>query len=261
MLSITERETSVMLIDCAKMSGVWSLEDARTLRRQKPLREKTRAAGLWGPLSGDWNACDFEYEPGRAKLLHFTILHMQPWKPFPRQLKYQPNPLEALWLDMERAADQAGFMVFTRSRPSRRFQQMSVNQHVRMPLATPRQRSAVESLAIATGARDIARYDVASGDLVDYPGAQCRITAAGGTRSHADGIVGVLGNVPGDDVPWVLEEMFAAATKFVFVIAPRPLSFLQRGASRFPADWWRSQIDSSARRHPGIRWSLDFGVL
>src|SRR5690606_34494636 len=50
MMSITERDTSVMLIDCAKMSRVWSLEEARTMRLHKVFRTKTASAGMWGRL-------------------------------------------------------------------------------------------------------------------------------------------------------------------------------------------------------------------
>ena len=252
MLSVTERETSVMLIDCAKMNRVWSLDDLRRMRLQKPIREKTRAAGLWGELSGDWNARDFEYEPGRSKLLHFTILHMQPWQPFPRQFKYEPNPLDAIWLDMERAADRAGFTIFTRKRPSRRFRETSPEEMRPPQPSWEGAHAAVERLAAATGAASIAAYDIASGGLVDYPGGQ------GARANRSDGVVGAIG-VPGDDVPWVLDEMFAAATKFVFVTAPRPPGFLRQQASLMPSDWWRSQIESAARRHPGVRWELRFG--
>ena len=119
MLSLTERETSVMLLDCERMSRVWRLDDARTMRLHKEFRSRTAAVpGLWGPLGGEWNARDFEYQSGRSKLLHFTILHTQPWQPFPKQLKYEPHPLADLWLGMERAADASSFTGVRQIEPS-----------------------------------------------------------------------------------------------------------------------------------------------
>jgi hypothetical protein len=114
MLSITERETSVMLLDCERMGRVWRLDQARTMRLHKEFRTRTAAVpGLWGPLGGEWNARDFEYDSGRSKLLHFTTLHTQPWQPFPKQLKYEPHALAELWHGLEREADASGFTIFT----------------------------------------------------------------------------------------------------------------------------------------------------
>jgi hypothetical protein len=49
-LSITERETSVMLLDCAKLADVWSLAGAQRVASHRHFRTKLTAAGLWGPL-------------------------------------------------------------------------------------------------------------------------------------------------------------------------------------------------------------------
>jgi hypothetical protein len=108
-LSITERETSVMLLDCAKLADVWSLADAQRVASHRHFRTKLTAAGLWGPLDPVWNSRDHEYRPGQSRLLHFTILHKQPWQPFPEELRYRPHELAELWLKMERDADEAGF--------------------------------------------------------------------------------------------------------------------------------------------------------
>ncbi len=118
-LAIDERETSVMLLDCERLAPLWSLEEARTARSKKPF--KRAAAPLWGRLDPSWNARDHEYVPGKSKLLHFSTLHTQPWRPFPRDLRYRAHPDAEVWLALEREADAAGFTVFTRERPSRRF--------------------------------------------------------------------------------------------------------------------------------------------
>ena len=108
-VSISDTDTSVMLMDCARMAEVWSLEQAQQERR-KTL--EARARTLRGVLDPAWNARDKEYEPGHSKILHYTTIHTQPWQPFPQRYAYQKNPVAQVWLDLERAADAAGYQVF-----------------------------------------------------------------------------------------------------------------------------------------------------
>ncbi len=111
-LSITRRETSVMLLDCAQLGPLWSYEDA-LVHKKKHFR--AAAEDLWGPLDAAWNARDWEYVPGKSKLLHYSTLHMQPWRPFPKQLRYRDNRDGEVWFALERSADEAGFRVAPRS--------------------------------------------------------------------------------------------------------------------------------------------------
>ena len=113
--AISPLDTSVMLLDCAHMAEVWTLEGARRGRKAALLR---RAADRFGPLDGRWNARDGEYRRGRSALVHYTTLHTQPWRPFPERFVYLPNENGTLWHDLEREADRAGFQVFSRARPS-----------------------------------------------------------------------------------------------------------------------------------------------
>jgi hypothetical protein len=105
-LSITQRETSVMLLDCEKLGPLWTWDDALT-RKKKHFR--ALAADLWGPLDACWNARDSEYRPGESKLLHYSTLHTQPWQPFPEMLRYRQHELAEVWTELEREADAAGF--------------------------------------------------------------------------------------------------------------------------------------------------------
>ncbi len=105
-VSIADRDTSVMLMDCSRMAGVWPLHAARRERR-KTL--EARATAVWGPLDPAWNARDEEYRPGHSKVLHYTTIHAQPWQPFPERYAYQRNPVAHVWFDLERAADRAGY--------------------------------------------------------------------------------------------------------------------------------------------------------
>ena len=72
-------------------------------------------------MAGVWNARDHEYVAGESKLLHYTILHTQPWAPFPEQLRYGANANGELWHALEREADNAGYTLFTKAEPSARY--------------------------------------------------------------------------------------------------------------------------------------------
>ena len=121
-LALSDRDTAVMLIDCARMATVWTLAAARRERRGFMEAKAREVPGLWGPLDASWHARDMEYDPGRSKLLHYTAIHMQPWRPTPRRYVYQWNPVGQVWFDMERAASVAGYQVFTSARPSAQYQ-------------------------------------------------------------------------------------------------------------------------------------------
>jgi hypothetical protein len=104
-------DSSVMLIDCEKMSAVWTLAEAQTERKNTMLNKAGAIPGLWGKLAPEWNARDAEYVPGRSKLIHYTKLKTQPWQPFPHLYDYRIAPEGEVWLDLERAADAAGYQV------------------------------------------------------------------------------------------------------------------------------------------------------
>lgn len=108
-LSINERETSVMLLDCARLAPLWRLEDAQRNHKHSHFRRLVEAAGLWGQMDRTWNSRDHEYQRGISKLLHYTTLHMQPWEPFPEVLRYRTNPHAEDWFALEHEADEAGF--------------------------------------------------------------------------------------------------------------------------------------------------------
>jgi len=256
LLSIDDRETSVLLLDCAKMIEVWTLVEAQTIHKHKYFRTKVHDAGLWGNMAAAWNARDFEYVLDQSKLLHFTTLHKQPWEPFPGELKYEGHDLAGLWRDMERAADAAGFQIFTKERPSERYQELlqlyrrmhevgrpetghgakqtyagrSLTEHIE-PIAR---------LVRETGARTI--LDYGSGKAVLYrdspahePGSRYKVMAgwddvtitcydpghepfAAPYEAAYDGVIttDVLEHIPEEDIPWVLDEIFGHTRKFVY---------------------------------------------
>jgi mitochondrial fission protein ELM1 len=119
-LAVAPDDPSVMLLDCARMSGVWTLEAARRETKAELIRRALAVPGLYGRLAPEWNARDDEYLAGRSKCLHFTTLHTQPWRPFPERFAYQASPHADLWLGLEAEADARGHRVFTRAQPSSR---------------------------------------------------------------------------------------------------------------------------------------------
>src|SRR5262245_38857661 len=117
-LAVAPDDPSVMLLDCARMSSIWTLDGARNSTKPELIRRALAVPGLYGPLAPEWNARDEEYAPGQSKCLHYTALHTQPWRPFPERFVYQAHPHAEPWLRLEAEADAAGYRVFTRERPS-----------------------------------------------------------------------------------------------------------------------------------------------
>jgi uncharacterized protein len=215
-LSINDRDTSVMLIDCERMARVWTAQAARRQKR-RALEAVARESRLWGRLAPGWNARDREYDPHRSKLVHFTTLHTQPWRPFPEHFVYFENPTGDLWCDLEAAADRAGFMPFVAERPSSQWQ------------------DALARLGASTNGRTLAQ-------------------ALAGGGSGALRLRGALEQVPDDDLPWVLDRLFAQYVELdLEVVEPVAASV---GLRRRPPWFWQQQLERSALRHPQTRWQL-----
>ena len=301
-LGVTKRETSVILIDCEIMFQYWRVEDVRSHKRHRHFRAITHDNGLWGELPGEWNARDDEFSAGTSACFHFTTLQTQPWRPFPDQIRYRPHLNEAVWFNLEVQADRAGFTIFTKDRPSRRFGELleqyrimhaegekaiglasedtfsgfSLRKHIK-PIA---------KLVIETGAKTIldygagkaSLYEASPGEPLDsryrshaaWPGVKVVCYDPGYERfaaPHSDSCDGaistdVLEHIPADDIAWVLDEIFQASKNFVYVVAAcyPARKFLPDGQNTHctlePPGWWHGQMESAARRNPGIRWVL-----
>jgi mitochondrial fission protein ELM1 len=288
-LALSDRDTSVMLLDCARMASVWCLEGARRELR-KSMEARARAVpGLWGPLDPRWHARDAEYVPGSSKHLHYTAIHIQPWQPFPRRYAYQRNPVGHVWSDLERAADAAGYEVFRAERPSAQYQALVA----RLGAAVDRgaaQRSSdrpapadapdgLRELVAATGAQTILDYELGaehapSAGLAELLGSQEKpaVTRASvvswplteRSAERFDGVVctGVLEYLPDEDVAWVLDALFGSATRFVHITMTQPpaRTMLSDGTPlrqrlRDPS-WWSERLAVASARHPHLHWQL-----
>ena len=79
-----------------------------------------------------------------------------------------------------------------------------------------------------------------------------------------DGVIctDVLEHCPEEDIPWIIEEMFSYATRFVFAnVACYPArKRLPTGENAHctiqPVEWWRTLIEGIAARHPGVVWEV-----
>ncbi|MBJ20555.1 MAG: hypothetical protein GY910_02240 [bacterium] len=281
-LSMSDTESSVMLIDCERMSGAWSLQEAQHTWKRALLRKATRATGLRGDLDPGWNARDEEFEPGRSHLLHYTTLHTQPWRPFPERFVYQQGAHTQLWHELEREAIVAGFEFFRREAPSRGFR-----DRLGALRALPRSvmgsgldmageaAGAVERLARRAKARNLLEIQPdLRGDDEQRPGrfgldSERRVgflewLSELGNDDRFDGVLCLDGleSLPVWDIPWIVETLFQYAERFVFVavrtpeMAPRRRFFYPPQGTTHTVDWWRSHFESASKRHPEISWEL-----
>lgn len=266
-MSISDRDTSVMLIDCARMAAVWPLELVRKERR-KQLEERARQIGdLWGPLDPGWNARDDEYRPGRSHLIHFTVLQTQPWRPLPHRFVYQANPVAPVWDALEQDADAAGFQTFNARRPSVKFTNLQSRARAGKLGAS---RLMAPDTAAWRGLPDILDRpeitDLAHYTLADASeGVEARLhnpleATPDSGRPTASGILcsRLLEYLPDEDVPWLLDEMFSSAGKFFFLVVDDLGRTAETGPARrtrHPA-WWLALLEGAARRQPGIHWRM-----
>jgi hypothetical protein len=287
-------DTSVMLIDCARMGPLWTLEAAQRGRKNRLIKRALAVSGLWGPLESDWNARDSEYVAGRSKVLHYTALHLQPWRPFPRRYVYQTNPVGHVWLDLQRSADAVGYQPFTLARPSERYGELVAM--LRAASAPPVReagsanpepldeqqmldRGSYRELVDAFDARSLQSYQLISSAPV--PDVRQRIVSLSSGRSvvcqrsmlppapddraaPVDGVIcrAFLEYLPEEDIPWVLERLFAAARGFVAVaISLEPAAAVLADGTRLPLlrcsrEWWLEHVEAASSRHPAVRWRV-----
>jgi hypothetical protein len=221
--AIAPDDPSVMLLDCARMAGIWTLERARRESKRRLIARALAAPQLYGALDPRWNVRDDERPESEAKLVHFTTLHTQPWRPFPERFVYQEHPIGPTWHALERSADEAGFEIHTRERPSPAYLAWRAAQQPDLP----------------------ARQD--DDEVEEYfppePGTAQGMSVS--TLLCDDS----LARLPEQDLRWVLEDVFSRARSEVRIRIAWDGS--ERQASR-----WCEQLAAKARRHPKVHWEL-----
>lgn len=110
--------------------------------------------------------------------------------------------------------------------------------------------SRIESLRAYWGVRELAMYD---------PGYEPLSRLPSGTF---DGVIctDVLEHCPAEDLPWIVDEVFGFARRFVYltIASYGAIKTLPNGENAHctvrPPDWWRGLLHGIAARHPGIRY-------
>ncbi|TDO07726.1 mitochondrial fission ELM1 family protein [Halomonas ventosae] len=261
-LALSRRDTSVMLIDCARMAPWWNLACAQTLAKDT-LEQLPTEEDLWGALDNSWNTRDSEYAHVQANLLDYTALHLQPWQPRPDVYSYHPHPLGDLWLERERAADREGYGPFNRSTPSPWFAAALAALDARPGLEghfNPEADRLAQRLAIAhlgwcrPPSWRSAPEPLHAAEITAWPPS---LAAPAPTQAY-DGIAvtGVLEQLPVEDVPWLLENLANAARRLLYVAISLPAT--RDTPPTAPAThWWRRQLRIATHRYPQLAWHLD----
>lgn len=301
-LAISVKENSVMLIDCDAMAPLWRMDDVKAGRGHAHFKGVMSENGLFGEMPGTWNSRDGEYPVEETDCLHYTTLHTQPWKPFPDLLKYAPNSLGKVWHDLEHEADRAGYLLFTADDPSDGFGELvglyrqmheggagATNPDDTDPFDGRRlakNSGAVAKLIAGTGAETVLDYGAGKGQgyarlpdepetspwrgHTDWPGIRVRLYDPGHApiadlgEEQCDGVVStdVVEHLAPFDAPWVIDQMFSRARRFVYVAAAcyPAEAILPDGRNahtiQLPPYWWQMQMELAARRYPEIRWQL-----
>jgi mitochondrial fission protein ELM1 len=274
-LAVSETDTSVMLIDCERMARFWSLRAAQQRRKYKLIRSAKNTPGVYGRLDGAWNARDHEYREGESKLIHYTIIHKQPWRPFPERFVYQPNSYAGPWFDLDRRADQTGYHVHGPDRPSRRFQ--SLVRAGGPAGVAPRAANlefALERLVERSGARSLLRVEAGAGTAspIDSGTSGVESTRIGflealernDSGATHEGVVCLSGldTLPEEDLPWAVEQLFARAGAFVFAAVhshpAKPGVFMPPAGTVGRREWWTWAFECASRHHPEIHWEVAF---
>lgn len=269
-LAVSQTDTSVMLMDCGRMKKFWTLDKART-RRKYPLIAAVQAEeGAYGLFDDGWNVRDMPFIPGQSKCYHYTILHYQPWQPLRERFYYRPNKEGGkLWHDLEQGADRAGFQIFTAVRPSPHFDDL---------LET---RADVFEGNFAPGMLDTVAADLSAGTsataILEINGRRLTdLVREMRTAQHGekyDGLViqADLSLWPKQDLPWILDALFARAGKFIAGTlrvpeAARDRKGPRRMAMAKAAEWWNWALGAASAHYPEVCWRfvlaprLDSGV-
>jgi len=278
-LAVSRTDTSVMLMDCERMAKFWNLEKAATQRKYPLIAAVQAEEGAYGLFDESWNVRDTAYIPGHTRCYHYTILQYQPWRPFRERFYYRPNQHGgSLWCGLEEAADRAGFQVFTAGRPSQHFDALlevqgralggdfSPTMLADMAADLISATSATRVLEVKGACRAPNARQRQLTDLV-------REMRSADVRETFDGIVlsADLGPWPKQDLPWIIDELFARAGRFIVgtvrvAEASRGSRRSRRMAMAKASEWWSWALRAASAHYPEVCWrfalapGLDSGI-
>ncbi|MFC2972981.1 ELM1/GtrOC1 family putative glycosyltransferase [Azotobacter bryophylli] len=248
-LSLSVKENGLMLIDCERMASCWNLLTAGCAPRENLLELGTRR---WGALDPRWHARDQEYRHGHSRLLHYTALHLQPWRPQPERYSYHIHPHAEHFYSLERTADAQGYEVHSAGQPSPAFA-YACRQLEQLPAAPSPElyRYTLESVCgpmalvgpwseADIGPNPIVRWSMEQLQRDDLP-EQEAIVANG------------LERLPQEDIPWVVDRLFRLGRQWILMkVALGPA-----GSPIGTPEGWRALLRRVARRYPERGWQLD----
>jgi len=266
-LAVSMTDTSVMLMDCERMKKFWTLEKAQSQRKYPLIAAVQAEEGAYGLFDESWNVRDTAYLPGHTKCYHYTILHYQPWRPLRERFYYRPNKEGgSLWYGLEAAADRAGFQVFTASRPSQHFDEILETQSRALEnnFALTMLADMAADLITATSATSVLEVK-GSCPAVDAKQRQLTDLVREMRSAHVgerfDGIVlsAELSLWPKQDLPWILDELFARAGRFITGTVHVPEADRgSRGSRRLAmakaAEWWSWALGAASAHYPEVCW-------
>jgi mitochondrial fission protein ELM1 len=275
-LSINPRDTSVMLIDAARMLPVWPLDSIKNSRRKRLERRAADTPALWGELDPGWNARDTEYQCGKSNLVHFTTIHTQPWMPFPLRFIYQTNPVAGLWNDLEQGALSAGFTPFSEAQPSLEYRKLLGSEPARaqsagagFALPSAEERDEVERRLLAAEVKSLLETGIgappagpayaAAGRLVSlYDPSSVEHAKKPAERFDAVAFRGGLEPVSEADLAWLIESLFRSARRLLVVSVQDDFQDRRGWRGGCPRDrfFWSEHFAEAACHHPGVDWCL-----
>jgi len=272
LLAINDQDTSVMLMDCEKLAGLWSLVSAQNVVSHKRHRAPVLSENLWGTMSPEWNARDFEYKAGVSKVLHYTTLYKQPWAPFPDLYSYKVNENAHVWHDLEESADRAKYTIFNKNNPSDAFKEISTNAKHNLDGIPKIFDSAPEvhikhlkklildyelKHAIECGSRYLPS-EIGKVKVRHIPLFSEESDGFWSNQTRTDAIISIdqLHHFSEEDIPWIIKECFSIASR-LFYLGVKVTSGTRRSSegeegAGLPKEWWEGQLRLIGRQFPHV---------
>ncbi len=255
-LAISPQDTAVMLIDCGRMADCWNFSSAARVSKKELLDQAAARPGCWGVLDPAWHARDLEYQHGVSKLLHYTTLHLQPWRPTPDQYSYQIHPYAEYFLSLEQAADREGYETYNRARPSPGFEAACLQVGEHSGRIAPVLSREGQHLLQAMGCQQLGCLGGWQADALDVFSVHslscCQLLQEAMPPEDAI-LASQLELLPSEDVPWVIDRLFAVARKGVLL----HVALTGDGFCLSTVQGWRALVRRIARRYPDRCWLLE----
>ncbi len=257
-LSAGKHSSSFMLLDCEQLNGQWTLQETKTQSRTDYFERKMNASGGWGNLPASWHTHELDGEPEKIKLLYSSTASRED-DVFTTESSETPVLTRHTLLEMEAAADQARFTLFTEQSPSARYGELLGFYEAMHEVGRPETgRDAKQTfsgvsltehidpiahLIKLSNARSVLDYGSGKGGLYeDAPGYPPNsrfktIPAWGnvvvtcydpGYKLYSEPVDGqydvvistdVVEHIPEQDIDWVLDKIFAYARHSVYIVA------------------------------------------